>query len=39
MGTIRTKFSPDFKAKVTLAAFRGELTINKIASQFGVHGN
>lgn len=39
MGTTRTKFSPDFKAKVALAAIRGELTINEIASQFGVHGN
>ena len=39
MGTTRTKFSPDFKAKVALAAIRGEMTINEIASQFGVHGN
>jgi|ACXJ01.1.fsa_nt_gi transposase-like protein len=39
MGTTRTKFSPDFKAKVALAAIRGELTINEIASQFGVHSN
>ena len=39
MGTTRTKFCPDFKAKVPLAAIRGERTINEIASQFGVHGN
>ncbi len=39
MGTTRTKFSPDFKAKVALAAIRGELTFNEIASQFGIHGN
>lgn len=39
MGTTRTKFNPDFKAKVALAAIRGEMTINEIASQFGVHGN
>ena len=39
MGTTRKKFSPDFKAKVALAAIRGERTINEIASQFGVHGN
>ena len=39
MGTTRTKFSPDFKAKVALAAIRGELTINEISSQFGVHAN
>ena len=25
MGTTRTKFSPDFKAKVALAAIRGEM--------------
>ena len=39
MGTTRTIFSPDFKAKVALAAIRGGMTINEIASQFGVHGN
>ena len=39
MGTTRTTFSPDFKAKVALAAIRGEMTINEIASQFGVPGN
>ena len=39
MGATRTKFSPEFKAKVSLAAIKGELRINEIASQFGVHGN
>lgn len=36
---MRTKHSPELKAKVALAAIRGELTTNEIASQFEVHGN
>ena len=39
MGTTRTTFRPYFKAKVALASIRGEMTINELASQFGVHGN
>ena len=35
----RRKHSPAFKAKVSLAAIKGELTINEISSQFGVHPN
>ena len=39
MGATRAKFSPDFIAEVALAAIRGEMTINEIASQFDVYGN
>ena len=39
MGTTRTHFSSDLKAKVAIAAIKGELTINEISSQFGVHAN
>lgn len=39
MRKLRTKHSPELKAKVALAAIRGELTTNEIASQFEVHGN
>ena len=35
----RRKHSPAFKAKVSLATIKGELTINEISSQFGVHPN
>ena len=33
----RKKYSSEFKAKVALAAIRGEETTNQIASRFGVH--
>jgi len=39
VGATRTKFSPVFKAKITLATIRGEMTINEIPSQFGLHVN
>lgn len=33
----RQTYSPEFKAKVALAALRGEQTVNEIAQQHGVH--
>lgn len=33
----RRNHSPAFKAKVALAAFRGDKTLAELASQFGVH--
>ena len=35
----RRTFSGAFKAKVALAAIRGDKTTAELASQFGVHGN
>ena len=37
MGKIRKKHSPQFKAKVALAAIQNDETITQIASRFGVH--
>ena len=37
MGKIRKKHSPQFKAKVALAAIQNNETIAQIASRFGVH--
>lgn len=37
--SMRTKRSPEFKAKVALAAIRGEQTLNELASHYGVHPN
>ena len=37
MGKIRKKHSPQFKAKVALAAIQNDETIAQIASRFGVH--
>ena len=35
----RRNHSPAFKAKVTLAAVRGEQTLTELAQQFDVHHN
>jgi transposase-like protein len=37
MGKKRRTFTPDFRAKVALAAIRGEKTTNQIASEFDLH--
>lgn len=39
MANMRTKRTPEFKAKVALAAIRGDQTINELASQYGLHPN
>ena len=39
MGGERRRFSGAFKAKVALAAVRGDKTTAELASKFGVHGN
>jgi transposase-like protein len=35
----RNNYSADFKAKVAIAAIKGDQTINEIASTFGIHSN
>ena len=35
----RRKFSGSFKAKVALAAVRGDRTLAELTSEFGVHAN
>ena len=39
MTSMRTKRSPEFKAKVALAAMRGDKTVNELASLYSVHPN
>ncbi len=39
MSQQRKVYSADFKAKVALAAIKGQQTINEIASQYSVHPN
>ena len=36
---LRRNHSPAFKAKVALAAIRGEQTMSELAQQFDVHPN
>ena len=36
---MRKKFTPAFKAKVALEAFKGEKTLTQISSEYGVHPN
>ena len=37
MGTKRKSHSPQFKAKVALAAIQNDETVAQLASRFGVH--
>ena len=37
MGRIRRKFSAEYRAKVALAALRGDRTLAQLSSEFGVH--
>jgi transposase-like protein len=37
MSGIRRNFSADFKAKVALAALKGDKTVSELASQYQVH--
>jgi putative transposase len=39
MGKARRRFSASFKAKVALAAAKGDQTLAELASHFGVHPN
>ena len=39
MARKRRRFSPAFKAKVALAAVRGDKTTAELASKFRLHGN
>ena len=39
MASMRTKRSSEFKAKIALAAFRADKTINELATQYSVHPN
>ena len=39
MGRKRRSFSQEFKAKVALAAVRGDLTTAELASKFAVHAS
>ena len=39
MAKKRRKFAPEFRAKVALAAVRGDKTTAELASKFKVHGN
>ena len=39
MSNKRKKYSPEFKAKVALAALKNEQTISELSQQFGIHSN
>jgi transposase-like protein len=39
MKKTRTRYTPEFKAKVAIAALREQATIPELAKQFGVHPN
>ena len=39
MGKKRRRFSSEFKARVALAAVRGEKSLSELASEFEVHAN
>ena len=39
MASKRRTFTPSFKAKVALAAARGDKTLSELASKYGVHAN
>jgi transposase len=37
MKTTRKRYSSDFKAKVSLEAIRGDLTLSKLGAKHGIH--
>ena len=37
--TSRTRYTPEFKAKVAVAALREQATVPELAKQFGIHPN
>jgi transposase len=39
MKNTRTKHTPEFKAKVALAAIREDATVPELSKRFGVHAN